>query len=193
MLFLKIPHLVLYLAIFIMTGLVLPLFLVATSLCDRSISSFSIASPISSWIVSITSSSVFPFFYSGRPWISKQFLLEYCSCLSKLPFKDCIVADISLTFFCRSLIIFSFSTLPRSNSSNFSQTKSTVSFKSIRCCSPLIWLILVSSALLWMPSIFFSTFLIQLYKILTWLGEDLPSVKTSSGLLELFKLPSRIF
>ena len=61
-LFLKILQLVLNLANFIMIGLLLPLFLGAPSLCDLSISSFLISSPIYSLILSITSSSVFLFF-----------------------------------------------------------------------------------------------------------------------------------
>ena len=74
-LFLKILHLVLYLTNFLMIGLLLPLFLGAPSLCDLSISSFSISFHIFSLIVTITSSSVFSFFDSGRPWISNQFFL----------------------------------------------------------------------------------------------------------------------
>ena len=89
------------------------------------VSSFSISSPIF-LIVSITNSSIFSFFDSGRPWISNQFLLDYCYCLSKLPFKDSIIADISLTFFCSPLIIFL--ALSSSDSSNFSQLKLTVLF-----------------------------------------------------------------
>ena len=111
-LFLKILHLVLYLRKPIMIGLLLPLFFKTPNLCDLYISSFMISSPIFRLIVSITSSSVFSFFNSGRLWISKQFLLEYCSCLSEQLFKDSIVADISLRLFCSSLIIFSFSARP---------------------------------------------------------------------------------
>ena len=107
-----------------------------------------------------------------RPWISKQLLFEYCSCLPELLFKGSIVADISLTFSISSLIICSFSSLSRSNSSSFSQIKLILLFKSIRCCLLLIWIIFVSFALLWIPCICFSTLLIQLYKPLTQSGED---------------------
>ena len=120
-LFLKVLHLVLYLTNFIMIDLPWPLFLRARSLCDLSISFFSISSPIFSLIVSMTSSSAFSFLDCGKPWIRKQLFLEYYSCLFKKPFKYSIVADISLTFFCSSLIIFSFSALSRSYSSFFSQ------------------------------------------------------------------------
>ena len=95
-LFLKILHLVLYLANFIMIGLLLPLFFNPFILFCL----FSIF-----LITSSTSSSVLLFLHSRRSWMSKQLLLEYCSCLSKLSFKNSIVTDIPLTFFCSSLII----------------------------------------------------------------------------------------
>ena len=58
-LFLKILHLVLYLANFIMIDLLLPSFLAPPGLCDRSISCVLISSPIFSLIVSIAS---YPYF-----------------------------------------------------------------------------------------------------------------------------------
>ena len=62
----------------------------------------------------------------------------------------------------------------------------------MRCCSPLICLILVSSVLLLIPCICFSILLIQLYKILTQSGKNNSSEKTSR-LLESSKLPSHLF
>ena len=64
-LFLKILHLVLYLANFIMIDLLLPSFLVPPGLCDRSVSCFLISSPIFSLIVSIASYPYFRFLIPG--------------------------------------------------------------------------------------------------------------------------------
>ena len=89
------------------------------------------------------------FYFLGKPWINKQFLLEYCSCLSKLTLKDYMVADISY-FILAFLSWFSLSTffLPYSFGYNFSDINVAALLNSNRCCLPLIWLFSASSVLL---------------------------------------------
>ena len=111
----------------------------------------------------------------GNKWINRNFVPGQILILP--PLNDCMVADISLISICMSFIIFSISTFSLSYSLNFSNINVIVLFNSNSCCSPLIWLFLVSSVLLKISIIDFSTFFIQLTKMATQSEEDNPFAK----------------
>ena len=120
----------LYLANFMMIGMLLPLFLRAPSLCDSFVPAFFISSPIFSLIViQSPAHPYFCFFIVGDCELASSSSLSTVLVYLSYLLRTLLFQTYHYRFFKSSLIIFSFSVLSSSN-----LIKATVLFKLIRSC-----------------------------------------------------------
>ena len=124
---------------------------------------------------------------------NKQLHFEYSSCLSSWPERLSTYFDILINQSSKVLILSSFSFLSFPYSSDMFEIKSIASVSYASYFSPLICPSFISFVFSKICVICFSTFSIQLNKMLTQSGDFKLPVNTSSGIslvLLVFKLPS---